>query len=49
MTNQAINWTRYQKALTPERPFFTDFATGAMHATPHAPKEGVHRKAQRQV
>lgn len=41
MTNQAIEWTRYQKALTPDKPFFVYFATGATHAPHHAPKEWV--------
>ncbi len=41
MTNQAINWTRYQSALTPERPFFVYFATGATHAPHHAPKKYI--------
>jgi arylsulfatase A-like enzyme len=41
MTNQAIGWARYQKALTPEKPFFIYFATGATHAPHHAPKEWI--------
>lgn len=41
MTNQAIKWTRYQKALTPDKPFFVYFATGATHAPHHAPKEYI--------
>jgi arylsulfatase len=41
MTNQAIGWTRYQKALTPGKPFFVYFATGATHAPHHAPKEWI--------
>jgi arylsulfatase len=43
MTNQAIAWTRYQKALTPDKPFFVYFATGAAHAPHHAPKEWIAR------
>jgi arylsulfatase len=39
MTNQAISWVRFQQALTPEKPFFMYFATGANHAPHHAPKE----------
>jgi arylsulfatase len=39
MTNQAIAWTRYQKALTPDKPFFVYFAPGATHAPHHCPKE----------
>ena len=41
MTNQAINWTRYQKALTPDKPFLIHFAPGATHAPHHAPKEYI--------
>jgi arylsulfatase len=41
MTNQAIKWTNAQKALTPDKPFFTYFAPGATHAPHHAPKEWI--------
>jgi len=41
MTEQAIAWTRYQKALTPDKPFFVYFATGATHAPHHVPKEWI--------
>ncbi len=34
MTNHAIDWMRYQKSLTPDKPFFIYFAPGATHA-PH--------------
>jgi arylsulfatase A-like enzyme len=43
MTNQAIAWTKYQKALTPDRPFFVYFAPGATHAPHHAPKEYIEK------
>lgn len=43
MTNQAIAWIKYQKALTPDKPFFTYFAPGAAHAPHHAPKEWIAR------
>ncbi len=39
MTNQAINWVNAQQALTPEKPFFLYFATGATHAPHHVSKE----------
>jgi arylsulfatase len=39
MTNQAIAWTRYQHSLTPDKPFFMYFATGATHAPHHVPKD----------
>ncbi len=38
MTNQAIAWTQYQKALTPDKPFFVYFTPGATHAPHHVPK-----------
>ena len=41
MTNQAINWTHYQKSLTPDKPFFIYFAPGATHAPHHVPKEWI--------
>ncbi|MGD0653190.1 MAG: arylsulfatase [Thermoguttaceae bacterium] len=41
MANQAIKWTRAQKSLTPDRPFFTYFAPGATHAPHHVPKEWI--------
>jgi arylsulfatase len=41
MTNQAIGWVRFQQALTPEKPFYMYFATGAMHAPHHVPKEWI--------
>jgi arylsulfatase len=39
MTNQAIAWVRFQHAMTPDKPFFVYFATGATHAPHHAPFE----------
>ncbi len=41
MTNQAIQWIRAQQSLTPDKPFFTYFATGATHAPHHVPKEWI--------
>ncbi|MBL7847043.1 MAG: arylsulfatase [Cyclobacteriaceae bacterium] len=38
MTNQAISWVQFQKALTPDKPFFMYFAPGATHAPHHVPK-----------
>ncbi len=38
MTNQAISWVRFQKAITPDKPFFIYFAPGATHAPHHVPK-----------
>lgn len=41
MTDQAINWVSAQKSLTPNKPFYMYFATGATHAPHHAPKEWI--------
>jgi arylsulfatase len=38
MTNQAIQWVRSVKSLTPDKPFFLYFAPGATHAPPKAVK-----------
>lgn len=43
MTNQAISWTRFQKALSPEKPFFMYFAPGSTHAPHHVPKEWIEK------
>ena len=43
MTNNAISWVRFQQALTPDKPFFMYFATGACHAPHHAPKEWIDK------
>ncbi len=39
MTNQAVSWVRFQKALSPDKPFFIYFAPGAAHAPHHVPAE----------
>jgi len=41
MTDNAIAWTKFQKALTPDKPFFIYFAPGATHAPHHVPKEWI--------
>lgn len=43
MTNQAITWVRFQQALTPDKPFFVYFATGATHAPHQVPADWVDR------
>ncbi|MEE4638917.1 MAG: arylsulfatase, partial [Wenzhouxiangella sp.] len=43
MTNQAINWVKAQQSMTPEKPFFVYYATGAVHAPHHVPKEWADR------
>jgi arylsulfatase A-like enzyme len=39
ITDRAIGWIRQQKALMPDKPFFTYFAPGATHAPHHVPEE----------
>jgi arylsulfatase A-like enzyme len=41
MTDQAIKWVSAQQSLTPDKPFYVYFATGATHAPHHAPKEWI--------
>ena len=43
MTDQAINWMRAQQSLTPDKPFFMYFATGAVHAPHHVPQEWISK------
>jgi len=38
MTDQTLNWMQGQQSLTPDKPFYVYFATGATHAPHHAPK-----------
>jgi arylsulfatase len=41
MTEKAISWMKFQKSLTPDKPFFIYFAPGATHAPHHVPKEWI--------
>ena len=43
MTNEAIEWVKFQQAMTPEKPFMVYYATGATHAPHHAPKEWIEK------
>jgi arylsulfatase len=43
MTDKAVAWIGFQKAITPERPFFVYFAPGAVHAPHHVPAEWIAR------
>lgn len=43
MTDQAIGWMRYEKSLTPDKPFFMYFAPGATHAPHHVPKDWISK------
>ena len=47
MTQKAIDWTKQQKALAPDKPFFTYFAPGATHAPHHVPAEWAAKYAGR--
>ena len=39
MTNKAMSWMKFQKALSPDKPFYMYFAPGATHAPHHVPAE----------
>jgi len=43
MTDHAIDWIKFQQALTPDKPFFTYFAPGAVHAPHHVPQEYIDK------
>lgn len=43
MTNQAVAWIKYQKALTPDKPYFMYFAPGATHAPHHVPESYIKK------
>jgi arylsulfatase A-like enzyme len=43
MTDQALAWMQAQHSLTLDKPFFVYFATGALHAPHHVPKEYIDR------
>lgn len=47
MTEKAIAWMKFQKALTPDKPFFVYFAPGATHAPHHVPKEWIDKNKGR--
>ncbi len=41
LATKSIEWMRFQKSLTPEKPFFVYFATGATHAPHQVPQEWI--------
>jgi len=43
MTDEAIDWIKFQQAMTPDRPFMVYYATGAVHAPHHAPDEWIEK------
>ncbi|TWU03033.1 Arylsulfatase [Symmachiella macrocystis] len=43
MTNQAIGWIKAQQSMTPDKPFFAYYATGAVHAPHHVPQKWIDK------
>ena len=43
MTDNAIEWIKFQHAMTPDKPFMVYFAPGATHAPHHVPKEWIEK------
>ena len=43
MTDQAVAWIKYQKALQPDKPFFVYYAPGATHAPHHVPQKYIDK------
>jgi len=43
MTDKAIGWMQAQQALTPDKPFYLYFSTGATHAPHHVPADYIAR------
>ncbi|MDN4723372.1 sulfatase-like hydrolase/transferase [Vibrio parahaemolyticus] len=43
LVDNAIKWIDQQKSIDPEKPYFTYFAPGAVHAPLHAPKEWIDK------
>lgn len=41
MSDKAIAWLKFQKAMTPDKPFFMYFAPGATHAPHHVPQDWI--------
>jgi len=42
-TNEAIEWVKFQQAMTPDKPFFVYYATGAVHAPHHVSQEWIDK------
>ena len=43
MTDQTVAWIKYQKTLSPDKPFFAYYAPGATHAPHHVPTDWIAR------
>ena len=41
LATKAIEWMRFQQSLTPDKPFFVYFATGATHAPHQVPQKWI--------
>jgi arylsulfatase len=43
MTDKAVAWMNYQKALAPDKPYFMYFAPGATHAPHQVPQQYINK------
>jgi len=43
LVNDCVGWINVEKSLTPEKPFFVYFSTGACHAPLHVTKEWIDK------
>ena len=43
LVNDALHWVHEHDAVSPDKPFFLYFATGATHAPHHVPKEWIDK------
>lgn len=43
ITDDAIDWLDRQQSISPDKPYFIYFATGATHAPLHAPEEWIEK------
>lgn len=47
LADRAIAWIHQQRAVSPDRPFFAYYCTGAAHSPHHAPHDWIDRFANR--
>ena len=43
IAGDAVHWLRQHQAVSPDKPFFVYFATGAIHTPHHVPKEWIEK------
>ena len=43
MTDQTIEWMKFQNALQPDKPYFVYYAPGATHAPHHVPQSYIEK------